>query len=128
MEKQSNRRRGQTQRARFGMILLNTFLMLLAIGMTLAVGMGFLLAWYFHRNVTPNFDEETSMLSTVAGPSQIYYYEFEDRMARIGEKYELPEGTLDGGVHSTPVTYAECPQALVDAFVTIEDQQFFLHH
>ncbi len=61
MEKQSNRRRGQTQRARFGMILLNTFLMLLAIGMTLAVGMGVLLTWYFHRNVTPNFDEETSM-------------------------------------------------------------------
>ena len=128
MEKQSNRRRGQNQRARFGMILLNTFLMLLAIGMTLAVGMGFLLTWYFHRNVTPNFDEETSMLSTVAGPSQIYYYEFEDRVARTGEKYELPGGTLDGGVHSIPVSYAECPQALVDAFVAIEDQQFFLHH
>lgn len=128
MEKQSNRQRRMRKGERFGIILLNTFLMLLAIGMTLAVGIGFFITWYFHRNVTPRFEEEASAFPVVAGPSQIYYYDFEDRTTRTGVRHELPEGKLDGGVHSIPVTFGECPQALIDAFVAIEDQQFFRHH
>lgn len=110
------------------MILLNTFLMILAIGMTLAVGLGLFLTWYLGENVQREFDEESSPLAVGAGPSQIYYYDFEDRGARIGEKKVLPVGTLDGGVHCIPVSYSDCPTALINAFVAIEDQQFFGHH
>ena len=128
MGKQTHNRSASRPGARVGIILLNTLLMLLAIGMTLAVGFGLLLTWYFGKNVQPEFDEETGTAPVGAGASQLYYYEFEDRTARKGERKEVPVGKLEGGVHCVPVTYAECPKALIDAFVAIEDQQFFAHH
>ncbi len=83
---------------------------------------------YAHRTLTPHLDE--SGLETVvnAGASQLYYYEFTDRTARIGERRALENGTLDGGSHVVPVTYAELPRALIDAFVAIEDKRFWQHH
>ena len=111
-----------------GMILLNTFLMVLAIGMTLALVLGLAVTWYLQKNVEPVFDEAAAELPVAAGASQLYYYRFDDRAARTGERLALPNGTLDGGVHVIPVTYGDCPQALIDAFVAIEDQQFWQHH
>ena len=111
-----------------GMILLNTFLMVLAIGMTLALVLGLAVTWYLQKNVEPVFDEAAVELPVAAGASQLYYYRFDDRAARTGERLALPNGTLDGGVHVIPVTYSDCPQALIDAFVAIEDQQFWQHH
>ena len=124
MEKQTKARRS----GRVGMILLNSALMLLAIGTTVAVVLVIALSWYLRSHVNPAWDESADALPTGAGASQLYYYEFEDRAARTGVRQELPGGRLDGGVHVVPVTYAECPQALIDAFVAIEDQQFFHHH
>ena len=109
------------------MVLLNSVLMLLAIGMTIAVIGGVALSLYLRTRVDTTWDE-ASALPTGAGASQLYYYEFEDRAARVGTRRELEGGRLDGGVHVIPVTYGECPQALIDAFVAIEDQQFFAHH
>ena len=111
-----------------GMIFLNTFLMVLAIGMTLALVLGLAVTWYLQKNVEPVFDEAAAELPVAAGASQLYYYRFDDRAARTGERLALPNGTLDGGVHVIPVTYGDCPQALIDAFVAIEDQQFWQHH
>ena len=123
MEKRTRVRRG----GRIGMVLLNSALMLLAIGMTVAVIGGVALSLYLRTRVETKWDE-ASALPTGAGASQLYYYEFEDRAARVGTMQELEGGRLDGGVHVIPVTYSECPQALIDAFVAIEDQQFFAHH
>lgn len=123
MEKRRRTGRG----GRIGMVLLNSVLMLLAIGMTIAVTLGVALSLYLRTRVDTTWDE-TSALPTGAGASQLYYYEFEDRAARVGTRRELEGGRLDGGVHVIPVTYGECPQALIDAFVAIEDQQFFAHH
>ncbi len=116
------------QRKSLGVTLLNAALMILAIGMTLAVLIGIAVAWYAEKNITPDFDETQLSAVTGAGASQLYYYDFEDRSSRAGTRIELPDGTLDGGEHVIPVTYAECPQALIDAFVAIEDQQFWQHH
>ena len=123
--KRNTVRRG---RRSVGMILLNTFLMVLAIGMTLALVLGLAVTWYLQKNVEPVFDEAAAELPVAAGASQLYYYRFDDRAARTGERLALPNGTLDGGVHVIPVTFGDCPQALIDAFVAIEDQQFWQHH
>lgn len=132
MNKQNNehikRASGRRSPRRLGIVLLNAFLMVLAVGMTLAVILSFVVMWYFHRNVDPHFDESVLTTPAQAGASQIYYYEFDDRAARVGTRVELPDGRLDGGVHFVPVTYADCPRALIDAFVAIEDQQFWQHH
>ena len=132
MNKQKNEppRRAASARPRksFGVLLFNTVLMIVAIGMTLAVLVGVAVVWYAGKNISPDFDETELTAPVGAGASQLYYYEFEDRTAREGRRIALPDGTLDGGVHVIPVTYAECPQALIDAFVAIEDQQFWQHH
>ncbi len=132
MNKQKNEqaRRVSSTRPRrsVGITLLNAALMILAIGMTVAVLLGIAVVWYAEKNITPEFDETQLTAAANAGASQLYYYEFDDRTLREGRRVELPEGTLDGGVHVIPVTYAECPRALIDAFVAIEDQQFWQHH
>jgi penicillin-binding protein 1A len=116
------------RRRSVGMILLNTLLMVLAIGMTLALIVGLAVTWYLERNIEPVFEEGEDTFPVAAGASQLYYYQFDDRTARAGERIALPDGTLDGGMHVIPVTYGECPAELIDAFVAIEDQQFWGHH
>ena len=115
-------------RRSIGMIVLNTCLSLLALGLTLALIFGLAVTWYLGRNIDPVFEEGASETFVTAGASHLYYYRFDDRAARQGERVALPDGTLDGGMHVIPVTYGECPPALIHAFVAIEDQQFFEHH
>ena len=92
------------------------------------VVLSLLVAAYLGSTVKPHMDEELLVGAMPAGASHIYYYEFEDRAARQGRRVELPDGTLDGGVHAIPVTYAQLPRELIDAFVAIEDKRFWEHH
>lgn len=136
MNKQQNGYKKHTERGRaavrprrsIGMIVLNTCLSLLALGLTLALIFGLAVTWYLGQNIDPVFEEGASETFVAAGASHLYYYRFDDRAARQGERLSLPDGTLDGGMHVIPVTYGECPPALIHAFVAIEDQQFFEHH
>ncbi|MBO5898686.1 MAG: transglycosylase domain-containing protein [Clostridia bacterium] len=119
----------QTKRkGRVGRCLLRTLGAVVLIAAVLGATAGMAAVIYARRTLSPHLDE--SGLDTVvnAGASQLYYYEFTDRTARIGERCELEGGRLDGGSHVVPVTYAELPQTLVDAFVAIEDKRFWQHH
>lgn len=115
-------------RARLGRWLLRAVLILVLIGVAVAALGSIGVAWYFVRTVEPHLTEPEGEATVHAGASHIYYYDFTDRAARRGERHELEGGTLDGGVHHIPVTYAELPRALVDAFVAIEDKRFWEHH
>ncbi|MBR0443120.1 MAG: transglycosylase domain-containing protein, partial [Clostridia bacterium] len=120
----SAERRAHGWRAR----VFNTVLFLMAVLFALVALVGVAAAWYLGKTIEPRLDEAIYETPIHAGASHLYYYDFEDRTARVGERVELPNGTLDGGVHSIPVTYAELPRALVDAFVAIEDKRFWQHH
>ncbi len=129
MHQEKNHTSGRRGRAAsLGRMLLNATLLLIAIAMTIAVLIGFWVTFYFDRNIDPEFDEQSETRAVSAGASRLYYYRFDDRAARRGERLELEGGTLDGGVYFIPVTYGEVPQTLIDAFVAIEDQQFWSHH
>lgn len=65
-------------------------------------------------------------LSVNGTPPTLVVYRFRDRTNRIGEAEVLTEGvpqTREGGT----VCYEELPDALVHAFVAIEDKRFFSH-
>ena len=74
MEKRTRVRRG----GRIGMVLLNSALMLLAIGMTVAVIGGVALSLYLRTRVETKWDE-ASALPTGAGASQLYYYPIHEK-------------------------------------------------
>ena len=57
----------------------------------------------------------------------LYYYEFNDRVARKGEARVFEEKVY-GGQNSIPVEYSEMPTNLINAFIAIEDKRFYDHH
>lgn len=118
------RSRTRTWRGR----VFHAVLFLMAVLFALLALAGIATVWYLSKTVEPRLDEAAFEAPVNAGASHLYYYDFKDRAARVGERVELPNGTLDGGVHFIPVTYAELPRALVDAFVAIEDKRFWQHH
>ncbi len=116
------------QTGRWSGRVFHAVLFLMAVLFALVALAGIAAVWYLSRTVEPRLDEAAFEAPVNAGASHLYYYDFKDRTARTGERVELPNGTLDGGVHCIPVTYAELPRALVDAFVAIEDKRFWQHH
>ncbi len=127
-EKMTKRHTAQRRPSVGWMRLFNAILFLMALMFAAVVVLGILVTWYLGRTIEPHLDEAAYEASVHAGASHLYYYEFEDRAARVGERVPLPDGTLDGGVHFIPVSYAELPRSLIDAFVAIEDKRFWEHH
>ena len=115
-------------KGRFGEWLLRAVLVLVLIFAVLATLGGIAVTWYALRTVAPTLPALDDQSATHAGASHVYAYEFDDRTARVGHRAEQPMATLDGGVHYIPVTYADVPQALIDAVVAIEDKRFWQHH
>ena len=97
------------------MILLSFFL----------IGVGAI--YYIETTTTAHFDISQYDFSTSASGATLYYYNFEDRVNRIGEPYILTTVSAtssDGGY----IAFDDLPQDLIDAFVAIEDQHFWTHH
>ena len=71
-------------------------------------------------------DDTLLQIARSGGTSRLYAYDFTDRAAREGKAYEL--GVLCGG--STLYEYApieDIPQAMINAFVAVEDKRFWEH-
>lgn len=100
-------------------------IILIVLGIMLTV-IGISFAIYIDRYIEKSIDE--SMFYIVGSESQtkIYYYEYEDRLNRVGETVELSEA-LYGGYRSKYVSYGQIPEHLKNAFVSIEDKRFYDH-
>ena len=119
----------QTKRkGRVGRFLLRTLGTAVLSAFLLGAAASIAAVVYARRTLSSHLDETSLDTVVNAGASQLYYYDFTDREARVGERRELENGRLDGGSHVIPVTYAELPRALIDAFVAIEDKRFWQHH
>ncbi len=112
---------------RAGAILFNLFLSMVALILSLVLIGVIGVSVYMVRRVEPRFDDD-QWESTTVGASHLYYYRFDDRTNRVGERIPLPDGELNGGVLCKPVSYSELPAELIDAFVSIEDKRFWQHH
>ena len=99
---------------------------LLAVVLTLAT-VGTVAAYVVLRPyANSRVDDTLLQIARSGGTSRLYAYDFTDRAAREGEAYEL--GVLCGG--STLYEYApieDIPQAMINAFVAIEDKRFWEH-
>ena len=111
-----------------GRLFGNILLSFLALFGVLTLCLALVIGYYVTQNVKKDLDEQLFAPQDYVGPSQLYYYDFKDRVARVGERLPLEGGTLDGGKLCIPVHYEELPKHLIDAFVAIEDKRFWAHH
>ncbi len=104
-------------------ILLIT-LSVLAVAGTV-VGIAF--AIYVDRYVEKSIDEELFYVVGSDSQTKIFYYEYEDRLNRVGEAVELTEEELYGGYRCKYKSYDQIPNDLKNAFISIEDKRFETH-
>ena len=110
----------------FVTILKIAIIILIVLGIMLTV-IGISFAIYIDRYIEKSIDE--SMFYIVGSESQtkIYYYDYEDRLNRVGDAVEVSEA-LYGGYRSKYVSYGQIPEYLKNAFVSIEDKRFYDHN
>ena len=106
----------------FGVVLLSCFCV---VGVLAMVALG-VVAVYVDSHTTAHIDMTLFRASNRNQGSTLYYYKFADRENRIGEEKVLTTLRAGGG-EDEYVSYDAVPQALVDAFVAIEDQHFWEH-
>ena len=107
--------------------ILKAVLILFIMALISATVVGIVFAIYVDNNIEKTIDEQLFYVVGSDSQTKIYYYEYEDRTARIGEAVELSEEQLYGGYRSKFVSYDTIPQNLKNAFISIEDKRFERH-
>lgn len=111
--------------------LLNAFLTVMLIGMITGIIVGTVFTVYIKNYVDPSVD--TSLLVTAGKDTttRLYYTEYateEDRINGNGTAVELENQRLYGADNSIWASYDQFPDALKDAFISIEDHRFESHN
>ncbi len=81
---------------------------------------------YVQAGFQRNLSEELLGMRHFGGSPRLFAYSFEDRANRVGVAHEVTD-VLYAQKQSAYSKYEEIPQALIDAFVAIEDKRFFEH-
>ncbi|MBE6717955.1 MAG: transglycosylase [Ruminococcaceae bacterium] len=105
-------------------IVLLTILLVACITGTIVVGA---FAVYIKKYIDPVI-EDFDMISTDQKlSSKIYYMDYTDRENRIGTAVELDDERLYGSENRVWVSFDEMPTYLYEAFISIEDERFWVH-
>ena len=107
--------------------LLKIFIITLSILIIAATVVVIAFAIYVDENVEKSIDEELFLVVGSDTQTKLYYYEYEDRLARVGEAVELTEEELYGGYRCKYVSFDRIPDDLKNAFISIEDKRFRSH-
>ncbi|MBQ8310774.1 MAG: transglycosylase domain-containing protein [Clostridia bacterium] len=83
-------------------------------------------ALYIDTSFAHTVDEELFDVGRVPVSPKFYAYRFTDRTARLGEAVDVTDRVY-AQRQNAYVPYDEIPQAMIDAFVAIEDKRFFTH-
>lgn len=111
--------------------LLNAVLTVMLIGMITGIIVGTVFTVYIKNYIDPSVD--TSLLVTAGKDTttRLYYTEYateEDRINGNGTAVELENQRLYGADNSIWASYDQFPDALKDAFISIEDHRFESHN
>lgn len=83
-------------------------------------------AEYVETHFSRRVEENLYLPNRIARSPKFYVYRFSDRSNRSGEAEEVTERVY-AQRQNVYIPYEELPQALIDAFVAIEDKRFFEH-
>ena len=107
-------------------ILRVVLIMVILLTVTATV-LGIIFAIYVDKHVEKTIDEQLFLVVGADSQTKIYFYDYEDRAARIGEPVELDGEQLYGGYRSKYASYEDIPDNLKNAFISIEDKRFENH-
>ncbi|MBE6670780.1 MAG: transglycosylase [Ruminococcaceae bacterium] len=103
------------------------FLTILLIGCitgTIVVGA---FAIYIKKYIDPVIEDFDLISTEQKLSSKIYYMDYTDRENRVGTPVELDTERLYGSENRVWVTFDEMPTYLYEAFISIEDERFWVH-
>ena len=81
---------------------------------------------YVYRNFEREVPMDLFRMSAKQIPPSFYVYRFDDRTNRVGEAELLESGAFENA-ETAYVPRSEIPDALINAFVAIEDKRFYRH-
>lgn len=96
----------------------------LMVVMTVAVSGAF---YYLYKYSDSKVDEILLEHNNSSAGTLLYYYDFTDRKNRIGEEKPLPGEHFKGSIRYKYAPYSEMPENLVNAFIAVEDKNFYRH-
>ncbi|MBR2453945.1 MAG: transglycosylase domain-containing protein, partial [Clostridia bacterium] len=108
-------------------VALNVVLTVLLIGLLTGIIAGTAFAVYIKNYVDPTIDESLFMSGSTSQTTKLYYYDYTDRINRIGEAVELEDQRLYGTENSLWAPLSQIPKDLRNAFISIEDKRFMDH-
>ena len=111
-----------SKKSKFIRFFLNACIfILLALGIVVgSVGI------YVYRNFEREVPMDLFRMSAKQIPPSFYVYRFDDRANRVGEAELLESGAFENA-ETAYVPRSEIPDALINAFVAIEDKRFYRH-
>lgn len=108
-------------------ILRLLLLILIVITSTLIV-IGIIFSIYIEKNIEKSIDETLFDPIGTGSTTKLYYYDFSDRVNRIGILNEISDKELYSVYKCKSIKYEELPEDLINAFVSIEDKRYFEHN
>ena len=107
--------------------ILNALLTVMLVCLITGIIVCTVFAVYVKNYIDPNIDPSIFRMNS-SQTTKIYYMNYTDRENRIGEMVEIKDEQLYGSENSVWVSYTQIPENLVDAFVAIEDRDFWSHN
>ena len=110
-------------------VIFNIILTLLLILAITGVICACAFAVYINNYVDTEIDETMFRFTEVVSgtASELYRYDWTDRLNRVGEPVPLDGEQIHGSNKSILVSYDEIPENLINAFIAVEDKRFRDH-
>lgn len=107
--------------------ILNALLTIMLICLITGIIVCTVFAVYVKNYIDPEIDPSIFRMNS-SQTTKIYYMDYADRANRIGTMVEIKDEQLYGSENSVWVSYTQIPENLVDAFIAIEDRDFWSHN
>ena len=106
-------------------VILTVLLVLAIMGVICACAFAVYINNYVDTEIDETMFRFTEVVSGTA--SELYRYDWTDRLNRVGEPVPLEDEQIHGSNKSILVSYDELPENLINAFIAVEDKRFRDH-
>jgi len=103
-------------------LLVLTIIISLVLTVAILIGGTYVLSFKDSR-----IDSDLLDLNTGTASTEFYYFDYKDRGKGLGYSKRIENTELNSGIKYRYVSYAEMPENLINAFISIEDKRFYNH-